>query len=176
MTGRTGGTCDCRWCGKPAIPRAGAVQVCPGCQTKVNRVARKALETQVREGLPNATMGKVFDVAPDTWSKLRKLMEADPACDVVTARIDPNHRTFSLPEPGMPTAGRGDPWQHMALCRDAPDPDVFFPVADFEKKTIGHVLDMYCKPCPVVDECRMYRRRDEGVWGNRYHPGTTVHK
>lgn len=136
----------------------------------VNRVARSALATQVREGVGNAVMGSVFGMSADTWTKIRKLMEADPGCDVVTARIDPNHRTFSLPEPVAPTVHRGDPWQHLALCRDAPDPDVFFPVENSAKKTIGHVLDMYCKPCPVSDRCRMHRRNDEGVWGGRYHP------
>jgi hypothetical protein len=176
MPGRTGGTSDCKWCGKPAIPRSGSVQVCAECQRGVNRVARTAFERQTEEGLSNATMGKVFDVAPETWSKLRKLMEADPVCDVLTGRIDPNHRTFSLPVPGMPTASRGDPWEHRALCRDAEDPDVFFPVKDADKKTIGHITDMYCKPCPVRDECRMRRRRDEGVWGGKYHSESTVRK
>lgn len=177
MAGRTGGTCDCKWCGKPAIPRSGSVQVCFECQRKINRVARAAFETQANNpGLSNATMGKAFDVAPETWSKLRKLMASDPECDVLTGRIDPNHRTFSLPAPRMPTVAPGDPWQHLALCRDVEDPEVFFPVKDADKKTIGHITDMYCKPCPVREKCRMYRRRDEGVWGGKYHPDSTSRK
>jgi WhiB family transcriptional regulator, redox-sensing transcriptional regulator len=60
-------------------------------------------------------------------------------------------------------------WRHKALCRDEPDPDLFFPVGNSgpallqiaEAKTV-------CRRCPVVSECLAWALesgQDAGVWG-----------
>lgn len=167
--GKTRGPCRCKWCDKEAEPRAGHVQLCSVCRHKVNRVARTALEYQLTESVSDPVMGASFGISSSAWRRIRRFMEDNPFGDVPTAAVDPEHRVFS-PDPSMPNRAPADgTWRDLALCRDAPDPDIFFPDALHDKKTIGHVMNTYCKPCPVVRQCGDQRRRDEGVWGARYH-------
>lgn len=164
----------CVWCPEEAISRMGSVQLCPKCQRGVNATARNAFERQKAESLSNYFMGNSFGMAADTWTKLRRLMAADPTADVLTIKIDPNHPVF---RPGAPEVKpvRDRHWQHRSKCAndDEIHPDFFFPTSEKEKAVVRDFARVYCGDCPVETECRESRRRDEGVWGGKYYRGVT---
>lgn len=56
-------------------------------------------------------------------------------------------------------------WPTLAACRDAPDPDIFFPVDRTRAAT--RAAKAICRPCPVLAECRSWAMAKEayGVWG-----------
>lgn len=73
--------------------------------------------------------------------------------------------TFYL-EPG---ASAENDWRNRANCKEANDPDVFFPIG-----TTGPALDQLeaakaiCTPCPVRKSCldwAISTHQDSGVWG-----------
>lgn len=73
--------------------------------------------------------------------------------------------TFFL-EPG---ASAEADWRHLAACREAPDPDIFFPIGN-----TGPALEQIeeakqiCFACSVRNECldwAIETRQDSGVWG-----------
>lgn len=171
--GRTRGPCDCKWCHREAIPRAGAVQLCEVCQRGVNRVARRAAMIQDEEGSSNHAIGKSLGMGGDSWSRLRRLMRDKPDDDLVTARIDPMHPMYteSAPAPAAKDAGSG--WQHRAACRGHKDPDAFFPEDKMGREIAKVLAREFCDRCPVVVDCHKSRRR-HGVWGGRFYDGSLV--
>jgi WhiB family transcriptional regulator, redox-sensing transcriptional regulator len=59
-------------------------------------------------------------------------------------------------------------WQHDAACKDAPDPDVFFP----GKTASAEAAKQVCAGCPVIGDCLEFALatmpapdRDHGVYG-----------
>jgi WhiB family redox-sensing transcriptional regulator len=59
-------------------------------------------------------------------------------------------------------------WQHNAACREAPDPEVFFP----GKSDSGEAAKQVCAGCPVIGDCLDFALatmpaadRDHGVYG-----------
>jgi WhiB family redox-sensing transcriptional regulator len=65
-------------------------------------------------------------------------------------------------------------WFDRAACKDAPDPEVFFPVSDEAKKT--EPWHEFCDDCPVRKECGAFAQRRGliGVWGGTYRPGNLL--
>ena len=59
-----------------------------------------------------------------------------------------------------------DSWRHRAVCRDAPDPDCWYPLSSSDMAE--NPAKLVCARCPVKRSCleEALRRGDDfGVWG-----------
>lgn len=55
-------------------------------------------------------------------------------------------------------------WGDLAACRDAPDPDVFFPLSGRSSPSAR----VFCQDCPVTEECLAHALslpEKFGIWG-----------
>lgn len=60
-------------------------------------------------------------------------------------------------------------WRHRAVCRDEPDPDLFFPIGKNGPALLQITeAKAVCRRCPVVADCLAWALetgQDHGVWG-----------
>jgi WhiB family redox-sensing transcriptional regulator len=60
-------------------------------------------------------------------------------------------------------------WRHRAMCRDAEDPDLWFPVGNSGPALLQiSEAKVVCRRCPVASSCLTYALesgQDAGVWG-----------
>lgn len=65
-------------------------------------------------------------------------------------------------------------WEDRAACRNAADPEAFFPIASPGSNHLDlRPARAYCNRCPVKAECLAYGTKTAsfGVWGGEYEPG-----
>ncbi|MCF7550998.1 WhiB family transcriptional regulator [Pseudonocardia sp. WMMC193] len=71
-------------------------------------------------------------------------------------------------------------WRDEAACRDAPDPDEFFPKTskgpgsgESGVSRVRRLARKWCARCPVLDECAAEADEDKliGLWGGVYRYG-----
>lgn len=56
-------------------------------------------------------------------------------------------------------------WTRHAACREAPDPEIFFPAhGNIRKAPSVRLAKSYCAVCPVTAEC-LDDAEPEGIWG-----------
>lgn len=68
----------------------------------------------------------------------------------------------------QPAAARD--WRHSAACRNAADPEIFFPIVPGTADEVKALS--YCDRCPVRFECLMFAvvHGEWGVWGGVWRP------